>query len=102
MGAAAHKGGIRLRESEMGQRVAHCGAQPAGAGQPSAVREMGFDRGDRRWSIPVSDTQAYKQFGNSVVVPLVEAVAKAMRPHIVGEARPDRREQLMLELAAAG
>lgn len=26
--------------------------------------------------IPVSDTQAYKQFGNSVVVPLIEAVAK--------------------------
>ena len=26
--------------------------------------------------IPVSDTQAYKQFGNSVVVPLMEDVAK--------------------------
>lgn len=28
--------------------------------------------------IPVSDTQAYKQFGNSVVVPLVTAVAEKM------------------------
>ncbi len=28
--------------------------------------------------IPVSDTQAYKQFGNSVVVPLMSAVAKLM------------------------
>lgn len=28
--------------------------------------------------IPVSDTQAYKQFGNSVSVPVVEAVAKEM------------------------
>jgi DNA (cytosine-5)-methyltransferase 1 len=28
------------------------------------------------FKIPVSDTQAYKQFGNSVVVPLVSAVAK--------------------------
>ena len=26
--------------------------------------------------IPVSDTQAYRQFGNSVVVPLIENVAK--------------------------
>lgn len=26
--------------------------------------------------IPVSDTQAYRQFGNSVVVPLMENVAK--------------------------
>jgi DNA (cytosine-5)-methyltransferase 1 len=28
--------------------------------------------------IPVSDTQAYRQFGNSVVVPVVEAVAKTV------------------------
>jgi DNA (cytosine-5)-methyltransferase 1 len=32
--------------------------------------------------IPVSDTRAYKQFGNSVVVPLFRAVAEAMRPFI--------------------
>ncbi len=30
------------------------------------------------FQIPVSDTQAYKQFGNSVVVPLIENVAKLM------------------------
>ncbi|MBR5409499.1 MAG: DNA (cytosine-5-)-methyltransferase [Clostridia bacterium] len=30
------------------------------------------------FKIPVSDTQAYKQFGNSVVVPLLSAVAKLM------------------------
>lgn len=28
--------------------------------------------------IPVSDTQAYKQFGNSVTVPVVRSVAKLM------------------------
>lgn len=32
--------------------------------------------------IPVSDTQAYKQFGNSVAVPVFEEVAKIMAPHI--------------------
>ena len=32
--------------------------------------------------IPVSDTQAYKQFGNSVAVPVFEAVARIMQPHI--------------------
>jgi len=46
------------------------------------ARLMGFDRGARRWKIPVSDTQAYRQFGNAVVVPVVEFLAKAMRPHI--------------------
>lgn len=46
------------------------------------ARLMGFDRGDRRWHIPVSDTQAYRQFGNAVVVPVVEFLAQAMRPHL--------------------
>jgi DNA (cytosine-5)-methyltransferase 1 len=34
------------------------------------------------FKIPVSDTQAYKQFGNSVVVPVIEAVAQVMEPHV--------------------
>ncbi|PVV83546.1 DNA (cytosine-5-)-methyltransferase [Dehalogenimonas alkenigignens] len=47
-------------------------------------RLMGFDRsGKPEFVIPVSDTQAYKQFGNAVVVPAVEAVAKHMLPWIV-------------------
>lgn len=33
--------------------------------------------------IPVSDTQAYKQFGNSVAVPVFREVARIMRPHIL-------------------
>lgn len=50
------------------------------------ARLMGFDgAGDRRFKIPVSDTQAYKQFGNAVVVPVVEAVARHMRPWIIEE-----------------
>ena len=40
---------------------------------------MGFDReGERRFEIPVSDTQAYQQFGNAVAPPVVEAVARHM------------------------
>lgn len=46
------------------------------------ARLMGFERGSRQWHIPVSDTQAYRQFGNAVVVPVVEFLANAMRPHI--------------------
>jgi len=44
---------------------------------------MGYERGNRTFAIPVSDTQAYKQFGNGVVVPVVESVAEAMKPHIL-------------------
>jgi DNA (cytosine-5)-methyltransferase 1 len=43
------------------------------------ARLMGFPDS---WKIPVSDTRAYKQFGNSVVVPVVSAAARLMRPGI--------------------
>jgi DNA (cytosine-5)-methyltransferase 1 len=33
--------------------------------------------------IPVSDTRAYKQFGNSVVVPLFHTIAESIKPFIV-------------------
>lgn len=48
------------------------------------ARLMGFDtpRGTS-FKIVVSDTQAYKQFGNAVVVPVVTAVAKHMAPYIL-------------------
>jgi DNA (cytosine-5)-methyltransferase 1 len=49
------------------------------------ARLMGFDRpGILPMRIPVSDTQAYKQFGNSVVVPVIEAVAKPMMDQLLG------------------
>lgn len=43
------------------------------------ARLMGFDHPTgSSWNIPVSDTQAYKQFGNAVVPQVVEAVAAEM------------------------
>ncbi|MBN2866392.1 MAG: DNA (cytosine-5-)-methyltransferase [Thiotrichales bacterium] len=38
------------------------------------------------FKIPVSDTQAYQQFGNSVVMPVFKAVAEIMRPYLVNSA----------------
>ena len=35
------------------------------------------------FSIPVSDTQAYKQFGNSVAMPVFREVARIMYPHVM-------------------
>lgn len=46
-------------------------------------RLMGFDTQDDKFIIPVSDTQAYKQFGNAVAVPVVKELARAMLPFIV-------------------
>ena len=47
------------------------------------ARLMGFERSGREWLIPVSDTQAYRQFGNAVVVPVIEAIARTMQPAIL-------------------
>ena len=43
------------------------------------ARLMGFPDS---WQIPVSDTQAYRQFGNTVVVPVVKAIAKSIAPSL--------------------
>lgn len=48
------------------------------------ARLMGFDKpGESNFKIPVSDTQAYRQFGNSVAVPVFRAVAQLMKPRIL-------------------
>jgi DNA (cytosine-5)-methyltransferase 1 len=44
------------------------------------ARLMGFPDD---FIIPVSDTQAYKQFGNSVVMPAMREVARVMKPRIL-------------------
>lgn len=44
------------------------------------ARLMGYPE---NFKIPVSDTRAYKQFGNSVVVPLITFVANLMKPYVL-------------------
>lgn len=59
------------------------GSRPRRLTPRECARLMGYDKpGESNFKIPVSDTQAYKQFGNSVVVPVVEAIAKHMKPHL--------------------
>jgi DNA (cytosine-5)-methyltransferase 1 len=55
-------------------------ARPRRLTPRECARLMGFDD---TFDIPVSDTQAYKQFGNSVVVPVIKEVARIMYPHIM-------------------
>ena len=57
------------------------------------ARLMGFEKpGQSNWKIPVSDAQAYRQFGNAVVVPVVNAVAQLMQPRIMDALALDGRE----------
>ncbi|WP_020180255.1 DNA (cytosine-5-)-methyltransferase [Methylopila sp. M107] len=65
--------------------VRQSGRPPRRLTPRECARLMGFDRpGGREMVIPVSDTQAYRQFGNAVAVPVIEAVAKLMEPHLLG------------------
>ena len=59
------------------------GTRPRRLTPRECARLMGFETpGGASFRIPVSDTQAYRQFGNAVVVPVVRAVAQLMKPHI--------------------
>jgi DNA (cytosine-5)-methyltransferase 1 len=63
------------------------GKRPRRLTPRECARLMGFDHPSKPpFHIPVSDTRAYKQFGNAVIVPVVEAVARHMLPWITGEA----------------
>jgi len=57
------------------------------------ARLMGFPDS---FVIPVSDTQAYKQFGNSVVMPVMREVAVAMKPRILELIDPELAKQKSL------
>ena len=57
------------------------------------ARLMGFAQERDDFKIPVSDTRAYRQFGNSVVVPLVEAVACEIRDALARRPQGARRRQ---------
>jgi len=66
------------------------GCNPRRLTPRECARLMGY--GDD-FRIPVSDTQAYKQFGNSVAVPVFEAVARIMQPHIQALVEPARQRK---------
>ena len=55
--------------------LAQPGKNPRRLTPRECARLMGFPDS---FKIPVSDTQAYRQFGNAVAVPVVAAIAKAM------------------------
>ena len=60
------------------------------------ARLMGFPDS---FQIPVSDTQAYKQFGNSVVVPAVVEVARIMTPRVMELVEREKNELHQASLA---
>jgi DNA (cytosine-5)-methyltransferase 1 len=62
------------------------------------ARLMGYPDSYR---IPVSDTQAYRQFGNSVAVPVMREVARIMVPHVLEIGRREQEGIVQQELFIA-
>lgn len=85
LSARYHKDGSEILVNQGNQR-------PRRLTPRECARLMGFPDTFR---IPVSDTQAYRQFGNSVVMPVMQEVARIMAPHIqtliAQEYQPERR-----------
>ena len=89
--------------------IAQKGTRPRRLTPRECARLMGFETPERPFHIRVSDTQAYKQFGNAVVPPVAQFIAEALKPHIAEAirkttkddagpvrtvTRPDRREKI--------
>ena len=84
LSARYHKDGSEILVRQRGRR-------PRRLTPRECARLMGFDApGEAEFRIPVSDTQAYRQFGNAVVVPVVRAVAQLMQPHIANLLEAER------------
>ena len=79
--------GITKRRSEI--LIAQRGKNPRRLTPRECARLQGFPDD---FKIPVSDTQAYKQFGNSVVVPLMENVAKLIVKEIAELETSEQKE----------
>lgn len=75
------------------------GSRPRRLTPRECARLMGFERSGRPFRIEVSDTQAYRQFGNAVVVPVIEFIAEGMKPWI--EVALDREQRPGLVCARA-
>lgn len=64
--------------------IAQEGRNPRRLTPRECARLMGFDQAGRSaMKIPVSDTRVYKQFGNAVAVPVIEDIARRMKPYIM-------------------
>lgn len=60
------------------------GGKPRRLTPRECARLMGFEQpSGSEFVIPVSDTQAYQQFGNAVVVPVVKALAAQLVPYLM-------------------
>jgi DNA (cytosine-5)-methyltransferase 1 len=96
LSARYHKDGSEILIEQKGTR-------PRRLTPVECSRLMGFDYGNRKFEIPkgVSDTQAYRQFGNAVAVPVASAIAGFMKPALEEIIASDRNANSGAQLKVA-
>lgn len=104
LSARYYKDGSEILLAKSAEHAAACErgeSRPRRLTPRECARLMGFEKSlEAGFKIPVSDTQSYKQFGNSVVVPVFEAVAKQMKTAIYGAVEQESvRFSIQRELA---
>jgi DNA (cytosine-5)-methyltransferase 1 len=92
LSARYHKDGSEILIEQKGTR-------PRRLTPTECARLMGFESDDRAWDIPVSDTQAYRQFGNAVAVPVVKAIARYMESSLSRMLEIDREQRRQRKVA---
>jgi len=101
LSARYHKDGSEILidqgwDMELGERdffdMVNQANRPRRLTPQECARLMGFDKPtESNFVIPVSDTQAYRQFGNSVVVSVFSAVAELLKSRIIKAVKIQRK-----------
>lgn len=90
LSARYHKDGSEILIAQPGNR-------PRRLTPRECARLMGFEKPGKPFNIRgVSDTQLYRQFGNAVVVDVVEFIASAIKTHLAEAVRPGVERQKRL------
>lgn len=83
LSARYYKDGSEILVPQDGLNPRRLTPQECAALQGYPIYPINTQNRDHSFVIPVSDNQAYKQFGNSVVMPLVQAIGEVLRNQLL-------------------
>lgn len=79
LSARYYKDGSEILVPQNGLNPRRLTPQECAALQGYPIYPINTQKGEESLVIPVSDNQAYKQFGNSVVMPLIQAIGEVLK-----------------------
>lgn len=83
LSARYYKDGSEILVPQDGMNPRRLTPRECAALQGFPIYPINTDNKKKSLIIPVSDNQAYKQFGNSVVMPLIQAIGKALKDQLM-------------------